>query len=99
MYVVIYHFQVKDGREADFRKHWAELTHAVKKQPGSRGARLHAGEHNFFVAYTQWESKKIYEAQGPLPESALRTRNAMLESCLDVKGVQAFDLVEDLLDA
>lgn len=95
MYVVLYQFQVKEGREADFRRHWNTLTQAMLVETKSVGARLHAGEHSVFVAYVQWPSKESYEGQKDLSKAAVEARTAMLESCSDIRGIQTMELIEE----
>ena len=95
MYVVLYQFQVKTGRENDFRQHWNRLTQAMLMETNSVGARLHAGEHGTFVAYVQWPTKESYEQQKDLSRPAVEARTAMLEACDDIRGIQTMELIEE----
>lgn len=94
MYVVLYQFQVKEGQEQEFRKHWNSLTQAMLSETNSVGARLHAGEHGTYVAYVQWPTRESYEAQKDLSHGAVQARTAMLEACDDIRGIQTMELIE-----
>ena len=95
MYVVLYQFSVKAGRENDFRQHWNHLSQAMLSETKSVGARLHVGEHGTFVAYVQWPTKESYEAQTDLSATAVQARTAMLDACQDISGIQTMQLIEE----
>jgi quinol monooxygenase YgiN len=97
MYAVIYHFQVKTGREEEFRRLWRQLTDILRAASQEYGARLHAAEHGVFIAYTQWPSRQAYEKAPPLSPDATRLRGTMLETCEDIRGIHQMEVIEDFL--
>ena len=98
MYIVMYAFEVKPNKEADFLKGWKNLTKLIRKHEGSLGSRLHIQEPLTYIAYAQWPSKIKFENSGNnLPEEADTYRNLMRSSCKGINVVDKFEVVEDLL--
>lgn len=95
MFIVIYHFAVKTGRDDDFRKSWAEATELIYKERGSLGSRLHHAGGREYVAYAQWPSKTKYEEK-PSPSEQLRKALADMSECIERFESEEMTVVEDL---
>ena len=98
MYIVMYTFKVKPNQEESFLESWSALTKLIYKYEGSLGSRLHKKEPLHYIAYAQWRSKAIFEESGDnLPEEANQFRDLMRASCKEMKVLEKFEVVEDLL--
>ncbi|GAB1857947.1 hypothetical protein MHTCC0001_27840 [Flavobacteriaceae bacterium MHTCC 0001] len=99
MYIVLYAFSVKLDCEDQFVEGWKGLTTYIYKNNGSLGSRLHKSSALNYIAYAQWPNKKIFEmaASGNLPPEAESFREKMRTACSDIKIINRFDVVEDLL--
>ena len=98
MYIVMYSFEVKPNKQDDFLKGWKGLTKLIHKHEGSLGSRLHIKAPLAYIAYAQWPSKIQFQNSGDnLPEEANTYRNLMRTSCKNIKVIDKFEVVEDLL--
>jgi quinol monooxygenase YgiN len=101
MYCVVYEFKVKPGMNAAFEKSWGEFTEAIYRVCGSLGSRLHKTEDSLvYVAYAQWPSKAILEADVAVSAWApneLEARTAMKDSLAEVKVVYRLEMADDHL--
>lgn len=98
MFVAIYRFEVKQGKEDVFIKAWHDLTELIYKYEGSLGSRLHKDDNGIYIAYAQWPDRKTWENAGnKLPEKANNIRNTMRIACNTIETVYELDCVDDLL--
>ncbi len=98
MFIVIYSFQVKKGRENDLRKSWTEMTKLIIKYKGALGFRLHQADNNLFIAYAQWPDKATWENKTNLmPKIAKEYSQYMTDCCTKIKTEYTMKVVEDLL--
>ena len=76
MFIALYRWKLKPGKEDQFREAWSQVTQSIREKCGSLGSRLHSSEDGTWVAYAQWPSKKAWEADCALDEkgNAARTR-------------------------
>jgi len=62
MFVAVYEFEIKDGKDNEFRASWFKLTQGIYRECGSLGSRLHTTEkQNVFIAYAQWPDKETWQ--------------------------------------
>lgn len=98
MFVVMYRWEIVDGREDEFREGWEALTRAYMQLFGSLGSRLHAADDGTWIAYAQWPSRERYFAaveRGMPDEAAAEKMNAAVERRLDPIFMQTdTDLLE-----
>lgn len=85
MFIALYEFTVKKGKEESFRASWLKTTEGIYKEFGSIGSRLHAtGKENVFIGYAQWPSReqwaKVKGELSPEYSQARRTMNDCIES-------------------
>lgn len=106
MFVAIYHWRVKPGREAAFRAAWIAVTEATYRTYGSLGSRLHRDTDGAWVAYAQWPSRDAWEAAWKRGEPADPAATAAMRDCVeaDSAGVQyeptmSLEVADDLLRA
>jgi len=59
---VLYRWELKPGREDDFRVAWTEGTKLIHKKCASYGARLHKGADGLFWSYARWPSEDVRQA-------------------------------------
>src|SRR5581483_11112906 len=62
MFIAIYRWKLKPGKEDQFRAAWSQVTLAIRAQCGSLGSRLHKAEDGTWAAYAQWPTKEMWEA-------------------------------------
>lgn len=96
MFVVVYSFRVKPGREAVFVEAWEKRTGEIASACGGWGSRLHRNEDGGFIAYAQWPDRSTWEnfSTGSITSSAGKAMSDALES---MSVVYKLDLVRDLL--
>lgn len=84
MFIALYRWKLKPGKEEQFREAWSEVTLAIREKFGSLGSRLHHSEDGTWVAYAQWPTKELWQAErsfGPAVEAArMKMREAIDES-------------------
>ena len=98
MFVVIYQFDVRDGKEDDFKTAWKALTELILKFENSLGSRLHHENGQRYIAYAQWHSKEQWENAGNnLPEEAAKFRETMKYSCTNIQTIHTLKTIDDLL--
>lgn len=99
MFIIVYEFEVKNGREEEFKHAWLEVTKAIYKICGSLGSRLHLSEtKNVLVAYAQWPSREHKEKNHNLEdEQYLFYRQKMSDCLVESRIVYQMDVMEDYL--
>ena len=98
MYIIIYSFKVKPGKELDFEKAWLELTKLIYQYEGSLGSRLHKESDLHYIAYAQWPSKDVFDNSGNcMPEEADKWRALMINSCESKQVLYQMQMKEDYL--
>jgi len=80
MYIALYRWKLKPGKEAQFREAWSEVTRAIRENCGSLGSRLHSSEDGTWVAYAQWPSKEVFQKKRSLGETVEAARKRMREA-------------------
>ncbi|MDT7689336.1 MAG: hypothetical protein QOJ70_1891 [Acidobacteriota bacterium] len=96
MFVVIYKWRVKEGKEQEFVDGWHRLTESIYRRLGSLGSRLHKATDGSWIAYAQWPDRRTWEnASEEIDDEAVRTMRGAIErrypyTCMEV--------VDDLLE-
>jgi quinol monooxygenase YgiN len=62
MFVALYRWKLKEGREEKFREGWRRHTAEIYRECGSLGSRLHRAADGTWVAYAQWPDRRAWEA-------------------------------------
>jgi len=57
MFIVLYRWRIKRGKEPQFRAAWLAATKEIMERYGALGSRLHHCEDGSWVAYAQWPDK------------------------------------------
>lgn len=82
MFVVIYRWKIKPGREVEFRSAWSKATRAIAFRYGALGSRLHQADDGSWLAYAQWPSRARWEAMRGGPP-ADREAATMMRDCIE----------------
>ena len=102
MFVVVYAFTSKPGRDEAFRTGWADLTRCIYQERGSLGSRLHrTGEHSY-IAYAQWPARAVFEASRAMGEGStemMNAKTAMREAMASIEIVYEMDVLTDMLES
>ena len=61
MFIVMFEFVPKTGKEADFLRAWPKVTQGIYLFHGSLGSRLHKDEEGRWIAYAQWPDRATWE--------------------------------------
>lgn len=61
MFIVMFEFVPKTGKEADFLCAWPKVTQGIYLLHGSLGSRLHKDEEGRWIAYAQWPDRATWE--------------------------------------
>jgi heme-degrading monooxygenase HmoA len=104
MFVVMYWWQVKPGKDAQFREGWRRATEAIVKRYGSYGSRLHRAADGHFIAYAMWPSEaawqNFFDDKTPAdPEASALVRDAVAEQAPGGEPVFKLTVTDDLLQA
>lgn len=83
MFVALYRWRIRPGREGDFRAAWARMTELVRERCASGGSALFRDGDGTFVAIARWESREAWQrcfAEGPVDAVlSARMNDAVLE--------------------
>lgn len=60
MFVAIYSWRLKPGKEDQFREGWRRGTRAIMAKHGGLGSRLHQAADGRMIAYAQWPSEEAW---------------------------------------
>jgi heme-degrading monooxygenase HmoA len=61
MFVVVYWWRVKPGKEEQFREAWRRGTLEINRIYGSLGSRLHREADGRFVGIAEWPDQQTWE--------------------------------------
>jgi quinol monooxygenase YgiN len=86
MFVAVYRWRVKPGREAEFRAAWVAVAEATFRAYGSLGSRLHRDADGAWVAYAQWPSREAWEAAWKKGEPADPAATATMRDCVEAES-------------
>jgi hypothetical protein len=94
---LVYEFNVKPGREEQFRLGWRMLSQLLIDRNGSLGARLHRSTSGTWISYAQWSDRESWQQGDLMVEDFLRD-NSWTE-CLQGQVKLLFEMTEtdDLL--
>ena len=97
MFIALYRWTVRGGREEHFREGWRRLTEEIYERRGSLGSRLHRAEDGSWVAYAQWPDRRAWEAsQGSAAVDAEASR--MMRESIEVSHPPVLmEVIDDLL--
>ncbi|MGD2133418.1 MAG: antibiotic biosynthesis monooxygenase [Maricaulaceae bacterium] len=95
-HVVLYRFDIKPDKEADFVAAWARLTDVIRQEHGTFGSRLHRSADGTYLAYARWPSREAFDLAEEKPvKSAAR---ALMASTISHRyPPEHLEIVEDRL--
>ncbi|NVK55793.1 MAG: antibiotic biosynthesis monooxygenase [Alteromonadaceae bacterium] len=89
MYIVMFEFVVKPGREADFLAAWPRVTQGIYLFKGSLGSRLHKSEEGQWIAYAQWPDRDTFErAAGVDMNEAYNVEHQAMRDALNLQDTR-----------
>ncbi len=104
MFVAVYWWRVKPGKEEQFREAWRRGTEAITRIYGSYGSRLHRETDGRFVAYAEWPDaetwQRAFDARMVYDDPDTRSRfvDAIAETPPGNRPVFTMTVTDDLLD-
>ncbi len=60
MFVVIYRWKLKDGKESDFKDAWRRATEAIYRRRGSLGSQLMKAGDGTYYAIARWPDRDLW---------------------------------------
>jgi hypothetical protein len=103
MFVAVYWWRVKPGKEEQFVRAWARGTDLIRQIYGSYGSRLHRDADGRFVGYAEWpdeatwrwafDRKMAYDD----PETRDAFADAVAEVPPDADPIFTMEVVDDRL--
>ncbi len=99
MFIAVYEFNIKPGKEEQFRQSWLKTTQAIFKELGSLGSRLHSTDDPLkFVAYAQWPNMDLWANNNGLREhESILAIEDMRECIENSKTVYKLQVTDDYL--
>ena len=61
MFVAVYWWRVKPGKEAQFRAAWRRGTELITARYGSLGSRLHRDQDGRFIGVAEWPDEATWQ--------------------------------------
>lgn len=82
MFIAVYNWIVKPGKELQFRRAWRRGTQLIQQRYGSYGSRLHRAADGRFVGYAEWPDeaswRRAFDQKMAYDDAA--TRSAFLDA-------------------
>jgi heme-degrading monooxygenase HmoA len=103
MFIAVYWWRIKPGKEEQFRRAWHRGTELITARYGSFGSRLHRERDGRFVGYAQWPSyeawQSAFDAKMFYDDAATRASfvDAIAEAPPDGKPLLLMEVLDDLL--
>ena len=82
MFVAVYGWRIKPGKEEQFREGWRRGTAAIVKKYASFGSRLHREADGRFIGYAQWPDEESWRAFFDNPEPADAAASALFRDAV-----------------
>ena len=99
MFVALYRWKLKEGREQKFREGWRRRTAEIYRECGSLGSRLHRAEDGTWVAYAQWPDRLAWEAARQVAVSDTEA-GAMMKESVEVSYPETLmEVADDLFES
>ena len=95
MFVVMYRWRLKSGKEESFREGWERITRLAYARCGSAGSALLTGDDGVWCAVARWPSREAREAcfaQALDDEASAMMREAVAERLPDIEMDMVLDL-------
>jgi heme-degrading monooxygenase HmoA len=103
MFVAVYWWRVKPGKEEQFRQAWRRGTELITERYRSFGSRLHRERDGRFVGYAQWPDyeswQRAFDAKMFYDDAETRAKfvDAIAETAPNGKPVFLMEISDDLL--
>lgn len=103
MFVAVYWWRVRPGKEEQFREAWRRGTRLITATYGSFGSRLHQDQDGRFVGYAEWPDEATWQAAFAAhmayddPEAREMFMDAVIEHPPGGAPVFAMTVTDDLL--
>jgi heme-degrading monooxygenase HmoA len=103
MFVAVYWWRVRPGKEEQFRKAWRRGTELITGIYGSYGSRLHRDGDGRFVAYAEWPDEATWRAAFAQkmaydePETRAAFLDAIAETPDEPEPIFTMTVLDDLL--
>lgn len=99
IFIALYEFKIKPGKEDDFRKAWLKTTKGIYQEFGSLGSRLHSTEkENIYIGYAQWPNREKWSSDKvELSVEYLSAWEEMKECIEESKTLYEMEVTDDYL--
>jgi len=103
MFIAVYGWRVKPGKEEQFRDAWRRGTRQIARIHGGLGSRLHRERDGRFIGVAEWPDyetwKRAFDARMVYEDQEARTRfiDALAEGSGAVEPLLLMEVTDDLL--
>ncbi len=99
MFIAVYRWTVKRGREEAFVEAWHRGTVSITRIYGSYGSRMHRAENGDFIGYAQWPDRPAWEVaeKARFRHDDKQAAKIFYEAIESSDTVLLMDVVDDLL--
>ncbi len=91
MFVAIYRWRLKPGREDEFARAWAQLTTLVRQECGSGGSALFRSDDGTYVAVARWPDRERRDRCAVTDEATLERMRDCVDLRFDEERLTAVD--------
>lgn len=103
MFVVVYWWRVKPGKEDQFREAWRRGTREITRIYGSLGSRLHRERDGRFIGVAEWPDRETWQRAADLKmvyddkEARRMFVDAIADAPPNGEPLLTLDVTDDLL--
>ena len=102
MFVAAYWWEVRPGKEEQFRAAWRRGTELIRARYGSLGSRLHRDDQGRFIGVAEWPDRATWQAafDARMVYDEPETRAAFVDAIADAARAPMLllEVTDDLLD-
>lgn len=95
MYVTLYQWRIKTGKEKQFSEAWTKLTQQLQATVPGLSGRLHKTPQGSFLATIDWPSLQAWESQDA-KNIDFSLQQQLMDSIEDVESVIPMEVVSEI---
>ncbi|GAC1657445.1 MAG: hypothetical protein NVS4B3_23980 [Gemmatimonadaceae bacterium] len=93
MFIAIYRWRLKRGREHEFEQAWARMTTLIRQECGSGGSALFRSDDGTYVAIARWPDRESRDRCVAADEAALTSMRDCIEYRLEEERLTAVNVL------
>ncbi|MQG10400.1 MAG: hypothetical protein FI716_02765 [SAR202 cluster bacterium] len=97
MFVVIYHWKLKEGKDLEFGEAWRQTTRAIYSKKGSLGSQLMQATDGTYYGVARWPSRDLWLVRSN-PEPAHPLASQVMADLIETTfSAVELDVTDDML--